>query len=673
MGLGLPLGALLGLGVLLVVLAHALRKGRAEPLVFPAARLIDERAASAKERHRIEDRWLLLLRSLMVLALALLAASPFVQCSRLRLARENGASVSGVLVIDDSASMQATVQGQSRLSRAIESSRELLSDTQVGDAFSVVLAGAPARVLMPSTTDIESVKEALAGIEPSDRGTDLSSALSLARSLQSHAAQANQPIIVLSDLSISERQELDLDGVSIPQAGLTQTLSNCAIISAAVTEQSVICEVTCTDDRAISDRKLQLLDKQGKVWGPLVVAHDGAVNIPFAKNADSSAGKNIDRVRLTASKVDQIKSDDESLVLKTTSKLSIAVRADIAKAGVKTGLDTVLQSGIEALERGVRVEPLSLLPDDETELAGYAGLLIDDPSGFSPETRKAIEGWVRRGGVAAVFLGPGIDRTPLSSNFLPFLQTAPIWTKKVTSGTNPQRPGALGPLTTTWNDLNAKGRALFSLEQDDHALASWTDTIPLIAEQSLGQGLLITSSLPSSVDLSDFALRPAYLELLDHIVVQATVRLGSFATPVGQKWRVARGTTVVDQDGRRLPVLAGATDPNRQQSATSSENWVVAPDRAGIYQLTTEGVTATRHAVRLAEEHIGQPRLNLAASSTSAQKSGRSKVGISREVALVVLLLSVIELLIRLFFRENSGFARPNLHQRKTSTKVAVS
>lgn len=671
MGLALPLGALLGLGVLFVVLAHALRKGRAQPLVFPAARLIAERAASAKQRHRIEDRWLLLLRSLMVLALALLAASPFVHCSRLRLARENGASVSGVLIIDDSASMQGTLQGQSRLSRAIEAARQLLSDTQVGDAFAVVLAGAPARVLIPSTTDLESVRNAILSIEPSERGTDLVSALSLARSLQTHAAQANQPIIVLSDLSVGAEQELDLNGVSIPHAGLTHPLSNCSVLSASLAEQSVIAEVVCTDSRAVADRQLQLLDKQGKPWGPAVTAHDGAVSIAFAKN--DNAEKNLAKIRLTASAADQIKSDDESLILKTTSKLSIAVRADLAKAGVKTGSETVLQSGIEALERGVRVEPLSLLPDEEAELAGYAGLLIDDPSGFSPETRKAIEGWVKRGGVAAVFLGPAINRTPLSSNFLPFLQSAPTWSRNTIEGTHSDRPGALGPLTTTWRDLNASERALFSLEPNDHALASWADSSPLIAEKSLGQGLLITSSLPSSVDLSDFALRPAYLELLDHIVVQANVRLGSFATPVGQTWRVARGTSVVDQEGRRLQVLAGATDPNREQSGPSLENWVVAPDRAGIYELTTEGVTATRYAIRLAEEHISQPQLKLASGASSAQKSTLSKVGISREVALALLILSIIELFFRLFFREKDRFARSSLHQHKTSTKVPAS
>jgi Mg-chelatase subunit ChlD len=143
--------------------------------------LVVAQLSAAQKRQRIEDPWLMLLRLLLVGGLALLAASPFVSCTRLTLTRTGGASLAAVFIIDDSASMQASVDGASRLEQAQKAAARLVADAQPGDSFSLVLAGSPARVLLPSTTDLNGVREALAGIRPSDRGTDIKGALTLAR------------------------------------------------------------------------------------------------------------------------------------------------------------------------------------------------------------------------------------------------------------------------------------------------------------------------------------------------------------------------------------------------------------------------------------------------------------------------------------------------------------
>jgi Mg-chelatase subunit ChlD len=675
MGLMLPLALLLSLGVAVVVFAHALRKGQAEPIVFPATRLIVEHAASAKKRQRIEDHALLALRALLVVALSLLAASPFVQCSRLTLTRHQGASISAVLMIDDSASMRAEHKGQSRLSRAVEAAEQLLADAQPGDAFALVLAGTPARILLPSTTDLGSVKDALQSIVPSDRGTDLAGALTLAKGLKTDTADSNQPLILLSDLSLVESTDLDLSGVTIPPIGITEPLSNCALTKATRAQHAVLVEVTCTRAEAVTGRNLQLFDEHGKALGPPTPAHDGIVSIEIGQGADQSNVDKATQVKLSSLQADQISSDDVTYILTATSKLSFAVRADTSKAGVKTSSDTVLQAGLEALEQAVRVQPLSLLPEDEANLQEFAGLLIDDPSGFPPETRNAIESWVKRGGVAAVFLGPAIHRAPLGSNFQPFLASPPSWTSQVVAGTSPDQAGALGPLTTTWNDLGARGRAVLAPEADLHALATFTDGAPLVASRQLGDGLLVVSALPSSVELSDFALRPAYLELLDYLVTQARSRLGSAASTVGQRWRISRGSVVRDHEGHALPALNLAIDL-RELAANSSQTsttWTVEPDRAGAYTITSAGRSSVRFALLDPQEHIAQPRPDLLSSHAQSRTNSSSKVEISREMALVVLVLSVLELMFRLFLREKSLFFRRNLRETRTSTKVLPS
>ena len=95
--------AALGVAALLVVpaLAHLLRRGRARELAFPPAALVPNTRSTARQKRRLEDRLLLALRVLSVILLALLGATPLVQCQRVSLSRHAGASVALALVVDD--------------------------------------------------------------------------------------------------------------------------------------------------------------------------------------------------------------------------------------------------------------------------------------------------------------------------------------------------------------------------------------------------------------------------------------------------------------------------------------------------------------------------------------------------------------------------------------------
>jgi hypothetical protein len=118
-------GTLLGLlvGALLVVpyVAHRLRRQRSETLPFAATELVSPTLPKARTRSKIEDWTLYALRSLAVVLLALLAATPFVRCNRMALNRQ-GASVAVVLVVDDSMSMRAREGSATRVPRKAHAS-----------------------------------------------------------------------------------------------------------------------------------------------------------------------------------------------------------------------------------------------------------------------------------------------------------------------------------------------------------------------------------------------------------------------------------------------------------------------------------------------------------------------------------------------------------------------
>jgi len=100
--------------VALPILAHRLRRRRAEERPFPAAALVPPAPPRARRRARLEDRALFGVRALAIAALALLGASPLVRCTRLSLSRSSGASMAVAIVIDDSMSMRVKNGSQTR-------------------------------------------------------------------------------------------------------------------------------------------------------------------------------------------------------------------------------------------------------------------------------------------------------------------------------------------------------------------------------------------------------------------------------------------------------------------------------------------------------------------------------------------------------------------------------
>ena len=79
----------------------------------------------------------------------------------------------------------------------------------------------------------------------------------------------------------------------------------------------------------------------------------------------------------------------------------------------------------------------------------------------------------------------------------------------------------LGPEAFSLHDL-ALAAAAPGLSTTDllgaRVLATFSDHQPFLTERALGRGALFTVALPTSVEHSNFPLRPAFLALLDHLL-----------------------------------------------------------------------------------------------------------------------------------------------------------
>ena len=219
--------ALAGLLFLPVVLAMYLLKLRRDEAVVPSTILWQKLVADVEANapwQKLRRSLLLLLQLLLVIILVMLAARPFVE-------RPAGLAGDIVLVIDTSASMQATDVSPSRLDAAKAAAIDALRELPGGGKVSVVAAGRTARVIANGTTDIGNVKQAIEAIQPTADVGDLGDALRLASALAARSGDAE--ILVATDAALATPPQGSLEApVRVLQVG--RESRNEAIVALAV-------------------------------------------------------------------------------------------------------------------------------------------------------------------------------------------------------------------------------------------------------------------------------------------------------------------------------------------------------------------------------------------------------------------------------------------------------
>jgi len=628
----------LALAVLLTlagpVIAHALRQGHSRAFVFPATRFVDPRQASTKERRRLKDQMLMVIRLLSLACLALLGATPFVSCSRLSLARDHGASMAVVLVIDDSGSMQVEDDGRSRLEQALKGARELLLGTRSGDAVGIVLAGRPARLALAPTTDLGRAQDVLEEITASDRPTELELAVTLAHDALTPLPQADKQVVLLSDRATTGALPQSAIDVWTPLPELARSFENCAVVRARQEPGQVSAEIACTAGGAGPERLVELISQTGTVIATAKLAE--MVQLPLGDQTSTDGLS----VRLTGARSpakDQLPADDRIDVEPKAASFVVGLCADAARSGLPTSGTTVLHAALSALDRDLTIDPITVLPDHPAALESMAALLIDDPPGLTPEAASVIEGFVKRGGVVLALLGRQVAAAPLGATFDPLVVGAPTWSSADVRGAGPASTGTFGNLAQGWSDMPSHGRVVVPEQPPETSvLLRFADGQPLVLQRPIEHGLLVTTLLPSSVELSDFALRPAFLALVDRVLEEARLRGSSAATEVGQQWEVPDGTLVQGPTGRLDPITVDGRS-------------LVVPDRVGRYTLRAQARESSRFALRSAQEATLQPNGQATQRATQSSRQAPQMTDISREIALALLGLMLLEFGVRAY------------------------
>jgi hypothetical protein len=611
----------------------------------------------------LEDRALFVLRALSILALAALGATPFVHCSRLAIERKSGASVAMAIVLDDSMSMRAPLDGAkarpgatTRWDRALGGARELMTGLRQGDAVAIVLAGAPARVALASTTDMGAVSATLDTLEPADRATDLDGAVQLARGLLQSLAQPDKRVVVLSDLADGAPDAPALASTGdialwAPLPELEAKGQDCGITRADRTGSRVWVRVVCSAP-APEPRAIEIRAGEKVLKSVPLPTSDKLAEVPIDLPNDAP-----EFLRAVLTGGDAIAEDDEAPVLASGGALPIAVVVDSASAHVATGGAPPVEQAFAALQLDADVHPLPTVPERPQDLSAYAALVVDDAPGFTPEARRALVAWVEKGGVALFTLGPHAAAAPLGASFDPLVPGVVRWGPSPVAGADPATAATLGNSAEGLADLAPKGRATLDAEAFAGAeiIARWKDGAPLIFRRSIGRGAALVITLPLSAEESDLVLRTAFLSLLERFVGTARARGGARRVDAGETWTFDGYKTVkverVSIRGADKPQAITVTEASSSSSTAkkSAEARLVAtPALAGLYELTLDGEKTTRVATIPEREIDLRPR-KVETSARRAELGGvASALDASPYVALLLLGLLAAELLVRM-------------------------
>lgn len=184
-----PLYLLLGAAIGVPLLLHLMRRNVATRVDFPAARYLLRAEAEHSRSLKLRNLLLMLLRVLLVLALTLAAARPFLP----GLGVGHGPTALAV-VLDNSLSTTAVVGGRAVFDRLKEASRQLIAASTPDDRVWLVTSDGRVR---GGTRD--AVLAELARIAPSEGAGDLALALARAASAVQGSPLPARSIAVASD------------------------------------------------------------------------------------------------------------------------------------------------------------------------------------------------------------------------------------------------------------------------------------------------------------------------------------------------------------------------------------------------------------------------------------------------------------------------------------------
>ncbi|MEP7354088.1 MAG: BatA domain-containing protein [Acidobacteriota bacterium] len=198
MGLFSPWFLAGALAVGLPIWLHLLKRSKTDPKQFPSLMFFEHRETSSVKHRKLDYILLFILRTLMLLLLALLFAHPYFR----RSTPANKGERITVIAVDRSFSMRASSGASTRLDQAKAEALSVLNSVPANTKAQVVALSGKLEAMTQQVTDVGQLRAAINAIQPSDSRASYGE---LARYLRTLRDSAGVPIDVhlISDLQKS--------------------------------------------------------------------------------------------------------------------------------------------------------------------------------------------------------------------------------------------------------------------------------------------------------------------------------------------------------------------------------------------------------------------------------------------------------------------------------------
>lgn len=567
-----PLALWFGLALPAVVLFYLLKKKRVTrvvPSTLLWQRFLAESQASAP-MQRLRHNWLLLLQLLLLLLLVMALGRPF-------FSGKAGVGKLQVVVLDASASMQATDETPNRFERARKEALAMVDSLASGRGAQmiVLVAGANAEVRQSATSEKPALRRALQGAVVTDSPTRLAEALRVAETLIRDTPDGE--IHLFSDGAIPELAEFETRDLRLVYHRVGQRSQNAGIVAFDVksnpedpTQRALFVSVVNHHEQAMDTRVELSFEGQLVETKSITLPPTNTTPIVFV------AGQGRDGVftaRLTTS--DDLPADNQASVV---SLLPQPVRILLVTRG-----NRFLEKALSAA--GSNVELAVAADHGAAEDGGYDLVVLDDvvpsewPSGNLLAVHVARTNWFE--GTVGQLEGPPIVNWRNTHPLLRFVSFDTV-----------QVAGALAVRTPGW------GVSLVDAPQS-----------PLIVAGELGRQRLVWVAFDTLE--STWPLRISFPIFIANVVDwlnPATARSERFQVKAGDAFRVPLATPLTE---------ASVTGPDGQAktvtlSDQASEFVWSDTARQGVYRvrLGTNQVAFAANLLDATESNI-RPRETL--------------------------------------------------------------
>lgn len=578
------LGGVVAVG--LPIWLHLLKRHKSDPKPFPSLMFFERREQSSVVHRRLDHILLFILRTLMLLLLALLFANPFINRATPKAAGKKLV----VVAVDNSFSMRATQGGESRLDKAKREAMNVLSGLSGTTAAEVVALSGTVQAMTQQTNDPTELRGAVAAIKPTDgRG----SFGELARFTRTLAESSKMPIDLhlVSDLQKSALPpgftDLRLDGdttlILHPVGGdiPNWAVENVNAPTRVYDPKRVHIQATIASFGAPAAKRTVSLMLNGKVSQSKQIdvpaGSPGRASVEFSELA-ASYGFNRCEIRIDSA--DALPGDDSFpfSVERTDPKKILFVdngRHPSAVLYYRTALDSSTDAAFTLdVQRPETAATASLV--------GYSLVVLDDLGPLPPGMEENLQRYVTSGKSLLVVLGPAsvaMPKVPVEGDPIQAANYASRDTERFKSVAETDSGHPVFKGLERLEGVDFYQTVSVTPSKDARILAKLSDQTPLLLERQIGEGKVLVFTSTFDNVANDLPVHGAYWV---PFVLQSATYLGGAGTE--QPVNVPVDSYVELRTRESKNAAAVVIDPDGKNALTLKE-----ATTATTYPLTREG------------------------------------------------------------------------------------